>query len=301
MRPISREKNATKLQSVEEAPELLREAMLPILKSEDAIQLLLLSPTLELPDGDSAATLLGVLETGWIVASMAKNLTPSTVRVSFAETLSVEFSLGTVFGRVKLDYAANGAAQSAFICFHSAMEPLFKEAVRLLLNGIDGIASGPPTADGRLNILLQGIPAPFRNAAHEFRPFSQCVLAVRYWPAAIAGCVAWFRREWRPKGMMLLTERELILILQTKTKVQIGLNKQTHGGHIATYCPLSRLQTWCIEKTARLIRLELNLCTDRGGLTIQTELPRPMEQYLRDFMELTMEQRKAVDLTEPYS
>jgi hypothetical protein len=297
MKSPHRNKCASKLQSLEEAPEFLRETLRGALKPDEEIRLLIFGPAVEIPDKTSPATLLAVLDGGWIIASSTDGIPPCVVRVSFGDTLLVELMLVLLYGRLKLDYTtASGATCFAAIYFNTTTEPLYKEAVRHLLSGIEGSANGAPMADGRLNVLLQGVPLELCSAAHEFRPFSQRVLAVRNWPAVMGRRMGWLQHELAPQGLLMLTEREFILISEEKNWTWLRVNQPNKYGNIATYCPLSRLQSWRIEAADGLAALKVNLHNGRGGEIVQAEFPRHAKPGLEDFMGCAMEQREIAGL-----
>lgn len=84
---------ASKLNSVDEAPEPLCGAMQAALKPGDAIRLLILGPVFTSLGKNTTATLLAVLDQEWIVVS---GLKPSQLRVdraTFADTLLTELTI----------------------------------------------------------------------------------------------------------------------------------------------------------------------------------------------------------------
>ncbi len=290
-----RNRFASKLQSLEEAPELLRGRVRSVLKPNDEVRLLIFGPAVEALDNAPSATLLALLDDGWIIANDENGL-PPVVRVSFSDTLLVELMLIPPYGRLKLDYVANATVRFATIYFNTSMEPIYKEAVRHLLSGIEGIASGAPMSDGRLNVLLQGVPLKFCNAAHAFRPFSQHVMAVRYWPTVSARRIGWFQRKLAPEAMLLLTEHELILISEEKARALLRIGRSNKCGNTGTYCPLLRLQSWSVGIRNNIAHLRVSLHNGQGGEDIQAEFPRNAKPDVEDFMGFVMEQRGTLQI-----
>jgi hypothetical protein len=275
---------ASKLNSVDEAPEPLCSAMQAALKPDDAIRLLIFGPGFTSLGKSSIATLLAVIDSGWIVVSGMEAGQLRVDRARFADTLLVEVTIILLYGRLKFDYTADGGTRSAMMEFSTVMEPLYKEAARLALDGIEGAAGTVPIADGHLNALLDGVPMKFRSAAHEFRPPAQPVLALRHWPPVMGKKRLWFQRELATEAMLMLTEHELIFISEEKTWSWMWIGRVNKYGYVVTYCPLSRLENWHIEANEKLATLDLSVCAQQGGETVRLEFPRGKEHHVATLM-----------------
>jgi hypothetical protein len=279
-----RDRFASKLNSVYEAPEPLCGAMQAALKPGDAIRLLILGPAFTSLGKSSIATLLAVLDQEWIIVS---GLEPGQLRVdraTFADTLLVELTIILLYGRLKLDYTGDGKARSAIMEFNTVMEAYYKEAARLVLDGIEGTAGTSSVADGPLNALLDGVPMKFCNAAHEFRPPSQHIFALRHWPPVMGKKRLWFQRELAAEAMLMLTERELIIISEEKTWSWMWVGRVNKYGYVVTYCPLSRLEHWRIETDETTARLDLSIHAQQAGETVRVEFPRGEEPQVEGLL-----------------
>jgi len=271
---------ASKLNSLDEAPEPLCSAMQTALKPGDAIRLLILGPSFNSLGKNSTATLLAVLDQEWIVVSGMEAGQLRVDRAAFAETLLVELTIVLLLGRLKLDYTTDGVARSAVMEFNTVMEAYYKEAARLVLDGIEGVDDAVPVADDRLNALLDGAPMKFCSAAHEFRPPSQPVLALQHWLPVMGKKRLWFQRELAAEAMLMFTERELIFISEEKTWSWMRIGRVNKYGFVVTYCPLSRLESWHIEANGKTAGLDLILRTQQGGETFRVEFPRGEEHHV---------------------
>jgi hypothetical protein len=301
MKKFLSDRFACRLSAVEEAPEPLRSAMVAALNGDQQVRLLLFSPASRTLDHCSPATLLAVLDGEWLLASGAEEIPPRLARAAFVDTLLVELTLILFYGRLRLDYSLEGVTRSAMIEFNAVMERLYREAAREVLDGMSGIRGTIPIEDGSLAGLVQGVPLRFWNAVHEFRPVSQRVLATRHWPAVTGGARRWFERELASEAMLVLTERELILISDEKTWSWLRVGRPNKYGDVVTYCPLSRLEGYRVRADDRLARLELELCVAGGGETVKVDFPPEQQRTIGDLMEQAMTQRLAAGFEEKAS
>ncbi len=280
---------------MEEAPEPLRSAMSAALEGGQRLQLMIFGPAAKTLGQCSPATLLAVLDDEWVLVSGAEEMPPRLARAAFVDTMLVELTVILLYGRLKLDYATDGVTQSAMIEFNAVMERVYREAARQVLDGMSGVRGTIPIEDRSLNALLQGTPLRFWNAVHEFRPLSQRVLAARPWPAVRGRARRWFERELAPQAMLVLTERELILISDEKTWSWLRVGRSDKYGDVVTYCPLSRLESYRVRANDRLAQLELEIRAAGGGETIRVEFPPAQQQSIGDLMEQVMAQRCETD------
>jgi hypothetical protein len=275
---------ARTLKSLSEAPAAMCVAMSSALAPGVAIRALIFSPGFRDISGEKA-TLFAVLDDGWIIVS-GMGAVPSHVdRAPFADTLSAELTSVLLFGQLKVDYASAGGARSAVITFNAVMERVYREAMRLVLDGAEGVAGAAAIADERLDGLLRNAPFKFRCAARECRPPAQRVRVVRCWPAAMAGRFGWRQRERAPQAMLMLTDREVICVAEQPAHWWMQLIKATRYGYVATFCPLARLKTWRIVADDEVATLALVLGAPRGGATVIVELPREEERAVAAVME----------------
>lgn len=264
---------ARELKSVDEAPAAMRAALTAALPPQAAIRSLIFSPGFQSISAE-AATLFAVLDRHWVVVSGMAEGEARVDRAAFADTLSAELTTVLLSGRLKLDYAAADGAHAAVIEFNTVMDRIYRRALRLVLDGVEGMAGSPAIADPRLDGLVKHAPIKFRCAARDCRPPAQSVVAARHWPAAMARGRGRMRREHAPQAMLLLTERELICVAEERTPWWLQFVRRARYGYVATFCPLSRLTGWRIAAGADVATLELELSAPGGGATVTAGLPR---------------------------
>ena len=281
---------ASKLKSVDEAPEPLRSAMRAALKPNESIRLLVFSPANKTFDKCSPATLLAVLDHEWTVVSGLEEIPSQVARAEFAGTLFVELTNILLYGRLKIDFVSEGGTQSVAVEFNTVMDRLYQEAVQLLLDGMDGVSAASPIEDRQAGSLLCSLSLKFRNAVIEFRPASQQALAVLHWPALLGGRRRWFQRELSPEAIMVLTGRELLFISEEKTGSWMRIGRVNKYGSIATYCPLSRLTRFQINERGPSATLQLELRARQGGAKVEVPFPAGQREEVSAFMERALPQ-----------
>ncbi|MGB8368607.1 MAG: hypothetical protein ACLPYZ_11185 [Limisphaerales bacterium] len=269
---------------MDEAPEPFRRVLSAHLSPADSIRLLVFSPADETFDKRPPSTLLAVTTSGWVVVADADG-GPTAVRCDFADTLLVELTNILLYGRLKIDFVAEGRTQSVAIEFSTVTDRLFQEAVQLLLDGMDGISAAIPIEDSKADSLLCSLPLKFWNAVIEFRPVSQPVLAVLHWPALLGGRRRWFQRELAPEAILVLTGRELMVISEEKTWSWLRIGHINKYGCIATHCPLSRLKRFQINERGQLNTLELELRAKQDGAKVEVPFPSGQRGDVSTFME----------------
>src|SRR5207302_11040792 len=128
--------------------------------------------------------------------------------------------------------------------------------------------------------LLDGWPAEFRNAALRYLPNDRYLVSAIRWPASFDG----FKRELTPAGALLLTARELALIVE-KPLPWMRLREQQTLGVIVTYFPLIRLARFNISQHERFSILELEMHASHGGEKLEIVFPPEYEQAVLKLMQ----------------
>jgi hypothetical protein len=265
---------ASSLNSLDEAPEPLRSAMLAALPPDNAIRLLVFGPASKTLDGRWPAALLAVLEREWVVVSGTEEIPPRVARCDFANTLFVEMTSILLYGELRIDFVGAGRAQTAEIHFNTVMERLYQEAVQVVLNGMDGVATAAPVDSHEHYPALKSLPLKFCNAMLGFVPMGQRVLGVVHWPAVLGRRLILFQQELAPAAALALTDRELLLISEEKTRSWLRTGYPSKYGIIVTHCPLSRLEGYHVAERSPLVILDLALrAGGTVGQTVQMVLP----------------------------
>ncbi len=258
---------------MEEAREPFRSALRRGLDGETVIRLLVSTPPFATFQRRTPASVFAVGRTGWLCVQETDRDDTVTIRSDFAHTLLVELTVILLYGRLRIVFAAEGRAQSLAIEFNSVGEPCYQEIARLLLDRMQGVA---PTVPGipQLNPpSVDTFPLKFRHALQESMPSGERLLAVAKWPAAVVAYNRWFQRELAPEAMLALSERELLLISDEKTKSSLRIGRVGKYGTVVTHCPLSWLENYRCEEAGSLTQLKLAVRIGSVEEIVQVALP----------------------------
>lgn len=271
----------TKLDAINEAPEPLRSALVDNFPSKEPVRLLVYAPTFSTAGERSPATVLAVTNNGWLVASETEEGGISVQKSNFSETLFLELTSILLLGQLKIYFASVGTAYFAVVRFDTVGEELYREAIDLLLNGIDRIPAPVADDDRDSASISEAWPIHFRNEAQRYRPKGQRLLAATQWPAVIGG----FQRELSSAGALLVTKRELVLISEEKTSPRQHVGDLHRFGGIITYFPLARLSDFQLSHHERFEILALQMHATRGGEKLEIIFPYDHEKAVSEAME----------------
>ena len=199
-----------KLDQVSDAPEPLRSALRESFQSGEPVRLLVHSPAFPTEDGKLPATVLAVTNNGWLLVSETENGV-TLDRSNFSEILFLELTSILLFGQLRIFSAAGDASRSVTINFEAIGDEFYREAIDLMLAGIDE-ALPAATRNDQNEISFQAWPIKFRNEAQRYRTKGQRVLDAMQWPAILGES----EQQLVPAGALLITERELVLISEEK-------------------------------------------------------------------------------------
>ena len=137
----------TKLDSIQDAPEPLRQALVDNFPSKESVRLLVHAPTFLTEQERSPATVLAVNNTRWLVASEKEDDNVSVQKCSFSETLFVELTSILLWGQLKIHFADAGENYSSVVRFDTVGEEFYREAIDLMLSGIDQTPAAEVNSD----------------------------------------------------------------------------------------------------------------------------------------------------------
>ena len=284
---------ATKLDTINDAPEPLRNVLLDNLPSLDSVRLLIHAPAFLTSDERSPtapevtpavvtpATVLAVTSDGWLVASETEDGGASVEKAHFRDTLFLELRSILLSGQLKIYFAAVGTSYSAAINFDTVGEELYREAIDLILTGIDRRSATTGENDRGAGSTFEAWPMKFRNEAERYRPKGQRLLAATQWSAIVDG----FQRELCPAGALLVTERELVLISEEKRSPRLHPGDFQKFGGIITYFPLVRLLDFHVSHHERFGVLALRVHAVHGGEKLEIIFPADHEKVVSEAME----------------
>ena len=103
----------TKLDTINDAPDPLRSALLESVPSGEQVHLLVHAPAFSTVTRNAPATLLAVTANGWIVCSEKEDGGAAIEKCDFANTLFFELTSILLSGHLKIYFAAVGTSYSA--------------------------------------------------------------------------------------------------------------------------------------------------------------------------------------------
>jgi len=272
----------TKLGAIQEAPESLRKALLEKLPANESIRFLVHAPVFSTADELSSATVLAVTSDGWLVASETEDGVVSVENSNFRDTLFVELTSILLWGQLKIHFVTAGKSDIAILRFDTVGEELYRDAIDLMLDGIDQtLAPSLEVESDRGSALIsKSWPVHFRNEAERYQPKGQRLLAATQWPAVIGG----FRRELSPACALLVTEREFVLIAEEKASPRQHAGDEHHFGGIITYIPIAQLRDFQLSQHERFDVLAFQVHAMHGGEELQIIFPADHERAVSEIM-----------------
>ncbi len=257
---------ATRADSVDEVPEPFRSALLPHPLGEDAPRLLVFNPSHKGPGGRSPATLLAVTGRRWLLASDDADGRCAVAACGFDDTVLVELTKILLYGQLKIHFVDGGVPHACDVEFNTVMDGLYREAVHLILAGVEGESAAAPLQEAA-GLPLEGWPLKFRNSVSRSLPEGRRALRATHWPAVYGG----FRRELAPAAALLATDRELVLIAEEQAWARGP--RQAKYGSVVTYFPLVRLAQVGFRRHNRFTELSLEMHALHGGETLTVLFP----------------------------
>jgi hypothetical protein len=205
----------------------------------------------------------------------------SVEKCNFSDTLFLELTSILLLGQLKIYFAAVGTTYSAIMRFDTVEEELYREAICLMLIGIDQKRAPLVENDRDVALISEAWPITMRVEAQRYPPKGQRLLAATQWAAIIGG----FERELSPAGALLVTERELVLISEEKTSPRLHGGDLHQFGGIITYFPLVRLADFHVSHHERFGVLALQVHATHGGETLEIVFPTDHENAVSEAME----------------
>ena len=283
----------TKLSSVDDVPEPFLGALKDRISSKVHIRSLIYSPvfsTLEnLPPSATPvapvqivapANVLAVLDDRWLVATDEED----GIKVeesSFNDTLFLELTSVLLSGELKIYFAAVGTYYVSTLTFNTVGEEVYREAIGLILDGIDWTKSTSCDQNGSL---LRGWPFKFRVEAERYCPKGRRLTTVTRW----TNLNGEFDDALCPSGALLITERELLFIAEQKALPRQHAGDLHKFGGIITYFPLVRLSDFHISHHGHFGVLTLLIHAAHGSEKLEIAFPSDREKAVQKTMQLAL-------------
>jgi hypothetical protein len=278
----------TKLSTVSDAPEPLRTALAASLLSGESTRLLVHAPAFATGDETTPATVLAVTSNNWLVASETESDGAVVEKCKFRDTLYLELKSVLLLGQLRICFATGDKSNSITIRFETVEDHFYREAIDLILAGIDPALSGT-VEEGRSEVsTFEGWPMKIRNEAQRYWPRGQQFLAAIQWPAVSGGP----QGQLAPAAALLATERELVVILEEREFLterppetpSADESKAIFGG-IITFIPRVRLKDFHVSHQEGLGVLALQVQVAHGGEELNVMFPNDDEVAISKAME----------------
>jgi hypothetical protein len=276
------ERFPTKLDTIQSAPEPLRKALLESFPAEDSVRFLVHAPLYSTGDERSSATVLVVTSDGWLVVSATEVDGVSVQKSDFRDTLFLELTSILLWGQLKIHFVTAGKPDIAILRFDSVGEELYRDAIDLILDGIEHTLTPSKEVEGDRGsaLISESWPVHFRNEAQRYQPKGQRLLAAIQWPAVIGG----FRRELSPACALLITEREFVLIKEEKASPRHHAEDLHHFGGIITYIPIAQLSDFHLTQHERFDVLAFQVHAMHGEEELEIIFPVDHEKAVSEVM-----------------
>jgi len=275
----------TRLNTVADAPELFRSALVESLPSAEPVRLLVHAPAFTSCDQKSPATVLAVTNHGWLVASEIEEGGVTVEKSDFGNTLFLELTSIFLFGQLRICFAAVSTSYAATMRFETVEDESYREAIDLILAGIDPALAGVAANNQGEASIFQAWPTKIRNEAQRFSPKGQRFLAAIQWPAIFGNSTP----QLVPHGALLITERALVAISEekdssTEPALEVLSGRENFGG-IITFVPRVRLVDFHVGHQEGFDVLALELHTPHGGKKLEIKFPSADERAVSKAME----------------
>ncbi|HYY31167.1 MAG TPA: hypothetical protein VE860_24725 [Chthoniobacterales bacterium] len=270
-----------KLDAISDVPEPLRTALIESVPSGESVRLLVHSPAFLTATAKSPATVLAITSDGWFVCSEKEDGGAAIEKCDFRNTLFFELTSILLSGRLKIFFASVGTSYAATIKFNTVEERLYREAIDIMLAGIDPVLAETTARDPEEVALLESWPIKFRDEANLYWPKGQHLRTAIQWPAIVGG----FERELVPAGALLVTEREIVLISEEKESPRQVEENFYESGAVVTFFPRLRLTDFHVGHHDRFGILALQVHAAHGGEKLEVVFPSQEELAVSKAME----------------
>jgi hypothetical protein len=285
----------TKLFAVDDVPEPFRAALQQHLSPSEQV-VLIYSPafstlenlTKEPVRGNVGkifipASVLAVMDDRWLVATHEEGGVTVDQSV-FRDTLFLELTSILLSGELKIYYASVDRHYVATVQFNTVHEEFYREAIGLILNGIDQKES---TSYNHFAPVLSTWPLKYRLEAERYRPKGQRLITATRWTSEdseLTGALC-------PSGALLITEGEFVAISEQK-----ALPRQQPGdlhkfGGIITFCPLLRLSDFHISRQGYFGVLTLLIQAPHGSDKLNIVFPLEREKAVFKTMQCALKNK----------
>lgn len=258
---------ATRAESIKDVPELFKTALIPHLDQSGGIRSIIVGPSFKTLGERTPATLLVITSSHWLLLSDDESGNIFVAKASYGQTLLLELTHVLLYGELKIHFAQDGELKIATSHFNTVMMELYREAIDLILEGMNGIKMGTANKHPAEPMVNSNWPRHFWFAVPNNLPGERGIQHTVYWPAVYGG----FHREIAPAAVMAVTNLEIVLISEEKAWARSLQNQKM--GTVATYVPFSRLKSVRVEVEERVAMIDLELEIGQGTEMLKFAFP----------------------------
>lgn len=226
------------------------------------------------------ASVLAVTDDRWLVVT-EKGGEVTVEQSAFRDTLFLELTSILLSGELKIYYASVDTHYVATIQFNTVREEFYREAIGLILDGIDQKES---TSYDHFAPVLSTWPLKYRLEAERYRPKGQRLITATRWTSVeseLNGALC-------PSRALLITEGELVAISEQKALPRQQPGDLQEFGGIITYCPLLRLSDFHISRHGYFGVLTLLIQAPHGSDKLNIVFPSDREKAVFKTMECAL-------------
>src|SRR5258708_16661898 len=173
----------TKVNTVSAGREPRRRGLVESFPSGQPVGLLVHAPAFTTGDEKSPATVLAVTNNGWLVASETEDGGAAVEKSDFSDTLYLQLKSILLLGQLRISFAAVDTSYFVTIKFDTVGDELYREAIDLMLAGIDPALTGVAEKDRSEASMFEAWPMEMPDQAKRYWPRWQRFLAAIHWPA----------------------------------------------------------------------------------------------------------------------
>jgi hypothetical protein len=285
----------TKLSTVSDAPEPFQSALVKNLPSGKPVRLLVHAPAFAAEE-KSPATVLAVTNNSWLLASETEDGGAAVEKSNFSDVLFLELKSILLLGQLRISFATVDKSRSVTIRFETVEDEVYREAIDLILAGVDPALTGAAEKGRSEASMLEGWPMKIRNEAQRYWPKGQRFLAAIQWAAVLGGS----QEELAPAGALLVTERELVAISEEKEfaaerppDARPAEETKAIFGGIITFVPRVRLKDFRVGHRESFSVLTLQVNGAHGGEKLEVIFPSGDEKAVSNGMEQMLRSRNS--------
>ncbi|MBV9130407.1 MAG: hypothetical protein JO298_08465 [Verrucomicrobia bacterium] len=290
----------TELNSVSDAPEPLRKALVESFTSGEPVRLLVHNPAFTAGEENSPETVLAVTNKGWLVVSQTEDGLSAVEKSDFSDTLFLELKSILLLGQLRICFAGADTSRSVTIKFETVGDELYRKAIDLILGGIDPTLTTVANKDPNQASVVEAWPMKVRNEAQRYWPSGQRLLAATHWSAIFDES----QQQLAAAGALLITERELVLFSEERDSSaepspeapSVEEPKERFGG-IMTFVPRVRLADFHVSHQESLGILALQVRGVHGGEKLEIIFPSENEKAVSTAMEQMLLSRDSAQQT----